>query len=217
MKKTKISIKPIHTYTKNIKQGFYQNYFVDDMQTKKEYKILKDQCIFDNLIAILSLFWIYKKQNLLTQEIDVKLIKSNYKNKPNEVLSILKDMFKFCISHPRDNDYFKNQKQWQNYAVEVTKLIIPHYEDYTFKSEEEIQALKQCIEALLNYNFIDLYTFNLDVMSPNDPTDRYDYLTNLIQEQIKYLDLSYEKFKSSNSPNFSFIFKTILTLRKSLI
>lgn len=219
MKKQKISINLILKFNKKIKSEFYRNYFTDNINFLNKHKYLKDEKIFDNLITVICYFWFFRNQNTLTQKTDLKLIKKWKKNIPIDILKIIKDSIIYAINIKENNkEFIVGEKIFNNdidfYVNNITKTIINNSIN---KNEDELIAIKTCIKSLYSFNFLDLYTFKLKLLEKNDDVNKYDELINLIQIQMNYLNLSYSVFKSFNSPNFNILFKTILTLKKSLL
>ncbi|WP_027124037.1 hypothetical protein [Mycoplasmoides pirum] len=216
MKKIKINIKPLATHVKKVKKNLV-NY---ELNFKKKYKVFKNQSIFTNLLALICFFWIVRNQNILETLINNKQIKKAPINESTELISIFNEIINFSQEIASKNFdkkyYFENEMMFQNKSKEYTNQLINIYINNSINNTLEIEAIEKCLNNLINFNFIDLFTTKLEVLNQNDDTNKYDDLILLIEKQMKYLNDSYIVFKNANSPNFNFVFKVILTFRKKI-
>lgn len=114
-------------------------------------------------------------------------------------------------------DYFSQQdnlrQSAQKYAQKFLQKITSNYTNF----QNNAVILTNVLEALINFNFIDLYTFKIKITTSCDYTKIDQYLTKLIKLQMDYLDKAYKVFQDTNSVNFNIFFKIIVSLRKNLL
>ena len=217
--KIKINIKPLILHINKIKKIMTKS----DNEFAVIYGFFYKEQVFDNLLAMICYFWINRSQNTLDTKINIKNIKKASFDEPKELLNIFKEIIIFASEKKvqinndnREELYFNFELVYKNYSEEISKKITEILAQHSIKKSNELDAIKECLESLINFNLIDLHTDKIKVLKVNESPFKYDKLVDLIDKQVKYISNSYLPFKKSNSPNFNFIFKTILTLRKRM-
>ncbi len=215
MRKTKINIRPLVARTKKIKRRLLRS----DPGLGRVYKDLGAQTIFTNLLAMVCFFWIFRNQDTLGDLINPKQIKKAPLDEPDGLTAAFAAIVNFGADvyfGDAEKDYFRNEAKFAEAAKEHAARLAGLCADGSICGANVAKAIQSCFEALINFNFIDFYTTKLNVLSQGDEPNRYDGLVLLIERQIDYLNESYASFKEANSPNFNFVFKTIITLRKKI-
>lgn len=215
MLKAKLMLKPIINIVNKSKKNIF-NFYLDSNQKKIINNRLFKKKIFDNLIAMIFTFWQYREQNIFNYKIDYRNVKldSNWKL----FYQLFAELYHFSnLKLNETKDYFSQQdnlKQTaQKYAQKFLQKIT--YNHTNFQNNAAI--LTNVLEALINFNFIDLYTFKIKITTSCDYTKIDQYLTKLIKLQMDYLDKAYKVFQDTNSVNFNIFFKIIISLRKNLL
>ncbi|WP_033159784.1 hypothetical protein [Mycoplasmoides alvi] len=219
MKKLKINIKPIILHVNKVKKKFIKNDHIF-FDLYKEFNKMK---IFDNLLAMICYFWINKNKNILTTSINNSQIKKAPCDENNELINVFKEIIYFASKKIADIsldnkeiEYFNFEKLYNEFSKKNARKLTEIFSTHSINLKEELLAIEQCLESLINFNFIDLHTNELKILKKEEKLSKYDNLILLVEKQIDYLSNSYSSFKNANSPNFNFIFKTILTLRKCI-
>ncbi|WP_027119492.1 hypothetical protein [[Mycoplasma] testudinis] len=217
MLKPKITLKPITRIVNVAKKAIVINYVDVGLQKEVSQKIVK-QKIFDNFIALVLIFWAFRDKNILTEKVECWSLKINDVDQLQPVYKLIGELFLIGVKKINENkDYFEEQDNFVKLAEEYAEKIMVEIAKNSSKSKEDNDALESVLEVLLNFNFIDLYTFKIEVATNQKELEIYKKLVKLIEVQMSYLDNSYEMFRCVNSVNFNTFFKIIVSLRKSLI
>lgn len=214
MLKAKLMLKPIINIVNKIKKNIF-NFYLDSNQKKVINNRLFKKKIFDNLIAMVFTFWQYRQQNIFNYKIHYHNVKpdSNWKL----FYQLFAELYHFSnLKLNETKDYFSQQdnlrRSAQKYAQEFLQKITSNYTNF----QNNAAILTNVLEALINFNFIDLYTFKIKITTSCDYTKIDQYLAKLIKLQMDYLDKAYKVFEDTNSVNFNIFFKIIVSLRKNL-
>ncbi|CDN40240.1 unnamed protein product [Mycoplasma amphoriforme A39] len=208
-------LKPIINIVNKSKKNIF-NFYLDSNQKKVINNRLFKKKIFDNLIAMVFTFWQYRQQNIFNYKIDYHNVKpdSNWKL----FYQLFTELYHFSnLKLNETKDYFSQQdnlrQSAQKYAQKFLQKITSNYANF----QNNAAILTNVLEALINFNFIDLYTFKIKITTSCDYTKIDQYLAKLIRLQMDYLDKAYKVFQDTNSVNFNIFFKIIISLRKNLL
>ena len=215
MLKAKLMLKPIINIVNKSKKNIF-NFYLDPNQKKVINNRLFKKKIFDNLIAMVFTFWQYRQQNIFNYKIDYHNVKPDLNWKL--FYQLFAELYHFSnLKFNETKDYFSQQdnlrQSAQKYAQKFLQKITSHYTNF----QNNAAILTNVLEALINFNFIDLYTFKIKITTSCDYTKIDQYLTKLIKLQMDYLDKAYKVFEDTNSVNFNIFFKIIVSLRKNLV
>lgn len=215
MLKAKLMLKPIINIVNKSKKNIC-NFYLDSNQKKVINNRLFKKKIFDNLIAMVFTFWQYRQQNIFNYKIYYRNVKldSNWKL----FYQLFAELYHFSnLKLNETKDYFSQQdnlrQSAQKYAQKFLQKITSNYTNF----QNNAAILTNVLEALINFNFIDLYTFKIKVTTSCDYTKIDQYLAKLIKLQMDYLNKAYKVFEDTNSVNFNIFFKIIVSLRKNLV
>lgn len=214
-----IAVKPLFRLTKKTRNAFAGWLKLHDPGRRAFYLQIAKQKGFDNLIAAFLLFRTCEKQNLLTDNIDLRQIKRAKTLVDPDFFEVLREIILFAaeIKKASPDNYDVVAAQCAQKAQTFAQALISLFDRFTHKTQEERQAFLITFESLLAFNFVDLYTYKIEVNVNPAAFPRYDMLASLIVREAELLEAAYAPFRAVAAPVFNMLFRTILTLRKRLV